>query len=210
MGWSSDYFEVMFNPESYRLSYKNVYTKYQGINTSGREQNYTRSDPEELSLTLVLDNTGTTGLGITNLITKGKDVYKKVQGFLEFTHQMVGDKHKPNDLVVEWGDLVFECVLISLDIKYTVFNRSGQPLRAELDATFKGSIQDSKRVRKEDKSSPDLTHERDVKSEDTLPLLANEIYNDASYYIQVARANRLNNLRKLKTGSRIVFPPVKK
>jgi len=29
-------FEVMFNPESYSLTYENVYGGHQGINTSGR------------------------------------------------------------------------------------------------------------------------------------------------------------------------------
>lgn len=231
-GKPEDSFQVMFNPESYSLKYKNVYQAYQGINTSGREARYSLSKPQELSLKLIFDNSGvyeTLPVGIIGAASSAVDgiknknrlsqafidakdrnsVYKKVNKFLELTNYMDGSIHQPKFLKVEWGDLIFDCRLESVDIKYTLFNRSGQPIRAELDTKFVGDIQDSKRIRKEKKSSPDLTHQRTIHAQDKLPLMAHKIYNTPDYYIELARANKLNNFRKLRVGEIINFPPVR-
>ncbi|NEP04323.1 MAG: hypothetical protein F6K25_04695 [Okeania sp. SIO2G4] len=209
-------FTAMFNPESYSLKYENVYQSYQGINTSGRKAQYSLSKPQSLSLKLILDDTGVADYGgsgfataaLIGKLTGTKDVYKQVQTFLELTSYMDGKIHEPKFLKIEWGDLIFDCRLESVEINYTLFNRSGQPIRAELDTLFIGDIQDSKRVKKEKKNSPDLSHYKTVKSGDKLPLMAQEIYGDPSYYIQLARANNLNNFRKLKIGTTIKLPPI--
>ena len=214
-GEETDEIKVMFNPESYSLKYENVYESAQGPNTSGRAVKYSLSKPQNLSLKFILDDTGVADSGLAgaslvgNILGK-KDVYKQVNRFLKLTHDMDGKIHEPKFLKIEWGDLNFDCRLQSVDVKYTLFNRSGQPIRAELDTVFISDIQDSKRVKKENKSSPDLTHSRIIKSGDKLPLMAQEIYGDSAYYIQLARANNLNNFRRLKTGTRINLPPIKK
>ena len=195
------------------LKYTNIFQKKQGINTSGSSAKYALSKPQELSLKLIIDDTGVADYGLYGFagaaligkLSGKKDVYKQVQRFLKLTTEMNGEIHEPNPLKVEWGDLVFDCRLQSVNVNYTLFNRSGQPIRAELDVVFIGDLKDSKRVRKEKKSSPDLTHVRTVKSGDTLPLMTQEIYGDPSYYIQVARINNLNHIRTLKVGTHIRF-----
>ncbi|NEQ36044.1 MAG: hypothetical protein F6K40_06995 [Okeania sp. SIO3I5] len=209
-GSPKDTFEVMFNPESYSLKYENVFQTYQGINTSARMVKYSLSKPQELSLKLILDNTGVTSMGATNLLSSGEnDVYKRVQTFLKLTTDMDGNIHEPKYLKIEWGDLNFSCRLQSVQINYTLFNRSGQPTRAELETVFCGDIEDSKRVKKENKNSPDVYHSRMVKTGDKLPLMTQTIYGDPAYYIQIAKVNNLNNFRKLKTGTNLKFPPIK-
>lgn len=205
-GTPQDVFEAMFNPQSYSLRYANVFQESQGINTDGQKAKYSLSKPQKLSVTLILDNTGAVDYGI-EMPEGGRDIYKEVQRFLELTCYMDGTIHEPKYLKVEWGDLVFDCRLVSVDVKYTLFNRSGQPLRAELKTEFAGDLQPSKRVQKE---SSDLTHVSMVMSGDTLPLMVQKVYNNPSYYIQVARVNKLNNFRKLEIGKTLRFPPVEK
>lgn len=217
-GRPEDTFKVMFNPESYSLKYENVYQKYQGNNTSGRTARYSLSKPNKLSLKLILDDTGVADYGLYGFagassighLSGTKDVYKQVNRFLKLTTYMDGKIHEPKFLKIEWGDLIFDCRLQSVDVNYTLFNRNGQPIRAELDTVFIGDIQDSKRIKQENKNSPDLSHSRNVKSGDKLPLMAQEIYGDSAYYIQLARANNLNNFRNLKTGTTIKLPPINK
>ncbi|MGD1951216.1 MAG: hypothetical protein ACFB14_16425 [Leptolyngbyaceae cyanobacterium] len=220
-GEPKDTFEVMFNPESYSLQYQNKYQSYQGINTSTRSARYSLSKPTTLSLELILDNSGVvanpgiagtllTGSALVNKVTGKNDVYKRVQRFLELTTYMDGELHQPKFLKVVWGDLTFDCRLTSVQVSYTLFNRSGQATRAKLDTQFTYDIEDSKRLKQENKSSPDLTHIRTVKSAETLPLLAEQIYGDPNYYIQLAQANQLNNFRRLKSGSKINLPPISK
>ncbi len=214
-GESIGTFEAMFNPESYSLKYENVYQKYQGINTTGRRARYSLSKPQNLSLKLILDDTGVAdygdlGLATASLVGSTKDIYQQVNHFLKLTTEMNGDIHQPNFLEIRWGNLTFDCRLQSVEVNYTLFNRSGKPIRAELNTVFIEDIPDEKRIKQEKKTSPDLSHSRTIKSGNKLPLMAQEIYGDSAYYIQLARANNLNNFRKLKTGKTIKFPPIKK
>jgi hypothetical protein len=216
-----DTFEVMFNPESYSLRYRNVYQSYQGINTSARSAKYSLSEPNQLSLKLILDNSGVikepsfpgvllTGSALANKVLGKNDIQKQVNRFLELTANMDGQLHEPKYLKIEWGDLIFNCRLNAVNISYTQFNRGGQATRAELDTEFIHDVEDSKRLKQENKSSPDLTHIRTVSAEVTLPLLANQVYGDPRYYMQLAQSNRLNNFRKLKPGRSINLPPIRK
>lgn len=212
-------FEAMFNPESYSLKYENKYHCHQGINTSARSAKYSLSKPSELSLKLILDNSGVVANpGLTNALLTGSallskikaknDVHKRVQRFLELTTAMDGEIHAPKFLKIEWGDLIFNCRLSSVNVSYTLFNRSGQATRAELDTEFVGDIETSKRLKQENKSSPDLTHLKTVNAGETLPLMAHRTYGNPNYYLQLAEANKLNNFRQLKVGATIHLPPI--
>lgn len=212
-GIPKDTFEVMFNPESYSFSYENVYTEKQAINSTGKSGTYSLSKPASLRLKIILDGTGVSYMGVTELIQVARgqnDVYKRVQEFLKLTTLMDGKLHQPNFLVVSWGSMNFKCRLESVEVSYTLFDKSGKPLRAELDCTFVDELIDKERLKKENKSSPDLTHSRVVKAHDTLPLLCEEIYGSPDHYIKVAMANKLNDFRNLVPGQQLFFPPIKK
>jgi nucleoid-associated protein YgaU len=59
------------------------------------------------------------------------------------------------------------------------------------------------------RSSPDMTHTVRVKAGDTLPLLCQRIYRDASKYLEIARLNDLDGFRALAPGSELQFPPMR-
>ncbi|MCG8700915.1 MAG: hypothetical protein MI922_22880 [Bacteroidales bacterium] len=203
-------FTAMFNPESYSLFYQNVYDQKQGINSTGRPSSYHITKPEKLNLKLILDGTGVDNTGFNNMRFGVEDVYQKVQRFLDITTIMDGKIHEPRYLTLKWGDLVFKCRLMSVNVNYSLFNSSGIPLRAELDTVFFGDLEKSERLKKNRKSSPDLTHYRVVREHDKLPLMCKEIYGSSQYYISVAKANNLDDFRNLKPGMEIYFPPIEK
>lgn len=200
-------FEAMFNPESFKQKFAVVYSKNQGRNSSGMKVNYDRSLPSDLNLKLVLDGTNVDKFGI-ELLFGSKTVTERVTEFLDLTFHMNGAIHQPNFLVVEWGDLIFSCRLGSVDVNYTSFDRSGLPLHAELDINLIADEEVEKRQAKENKSSPDLTHVRLVKSGDTLPLMSKEIYGTSVHYLRVAQVNGLDDFRNLVPGQEIFFPPL--
>lgn len=215
-GMPQDTFIAMFNPESYSLKYENIYQSYQGINTSGREAKYSLSKPECLSFNLILDNTGVVDdetfepstTTFSEDSSRTQDINKKVEEFLELTCYMDGEIHQPKFLKIEWGNLNFDCRLQSVEVTYLLFSRSGQPIRANLDTVFVGDIKDVKRIKEENKNSPDLSHYRRVKDGDTLILLSEKVYGDTKYYLELAKVNNLNNFRKLKIGTVIKLPPI--
>src|SRR3569623_1907146 len=59
---------VQFNPDSYSLSYKNTFSRGQGINTQGKQQTYGVSMPQELALKLIMDTTGVVSSPGTGLL----------------------------------------------------------------------------------------------------------------------------------------------
>ncbi len=205
-------FKVMYNPESFSMKHANAYQRLQGINTSGRTARYAHSRAEELELELFFDGTGVGDFGASTLAGLGTaSVSKQVGDFLDLCFHMDGDLHEPKFLKIQWGQgelKAFDCRLESVDVTYTSFDRSGAPLRAKLVTKFVEDLDPSKRLKRENKKSPDLSKSRIVKAGDTLPLLCKEIYGDPAHYLFVARENRLDDFRNVTPGQSLRFPPL--
>ena len=82
--------------------------------------------------------------------------------------------------------------------------------RQSKQASFKEFNEDERRVAEENSNSPDLTHLRQVKTGDHLPLMVHKIYGDKKYYLEVARSNNLTSVRNLEEGQNIILPPLRK
>ncbi|HAE59529.1 MAG TPA: hypothetical protein DCG54_08485 [Anaerolineae bacterium] len=202
-------FEVMFNPASISVKHQNKFSKLQGINTKGRTAKYAYTNSDEINLDIVLDGTGVNNFGVTTLFRKS--VAKQIKQFMDKCFYMDGNIHEPKYLKIQWGDGVlqnFNCRLQSVDIEYSMFDKSGTALHAVLKASFISDEDPDKRGLLENKSSPDLTHTRIVKSGDTLPLLSKEIYGSSQYYLRLAQVNKLDDFRNLTPGREIIFPPL--
>jgi hypothetical protein len=144
--------------------------------------------PEELTFEFLFDNTG-----IIDGKPKKEGVFGDVNHFRRMLTEYQGKSHEPYHLKLVWGNLIFKGRAIELSITYKLFNPDGQPIRAVAKTKFQGSIEEKKRAAKDDRSSPDLTHQYKVKAGDSLPLLCYRIYGDPRHYLQVAASNRLVN-----------------
>lgn len=198
---AAETFTAMFNPTSYTQKYELEYQEEQGAGTTGSPQVFGKIKPQDYTFELVFDGTGA--------ITDSKDVHEEVEHFLKVTGKHDGEIHRPFYLKISWSKLAVKCVLKSADITYNLFKSNGDPLRAKVKAVFSENIEETLRVAQERKSSPDLTHVKQVKDQTTLPLMAHRIYKNPAYYFQLARANKLKHFRNLETGTRLTFPPVK-
>lgn len=200
-------FNTLLNPETYQIRYQISQNENQAQGTSAAGPRFNKTLPEDLQLDFIFDRSGVikgfedqSGEGIIGDI----DQFKKI--ILDYN----GDQHKPNYLIISWGSLLFKGSLKDMDITYKLFKPDGTPIRATVRATFKGFIEDNLRVARENNNSPDLTHIRMVNEGDTLPLMTFRIYGDSKYYLEVAKANKLVNFRKLIAGQQIFFPPIEK
>lgn len=212
------------NPESYALNYKLLYEESQQPGTSGKSARVQLKKPEELTFDFLFDHTGVIRsenrlaeqLGVGEEVRKVQRLSKElgveadIQKFKRFLMHFDDKSHQPNSLILNWGTLLFKCVLTDLSITYTLFRPNGIPIRAVASATFRGSIPNLLREAIEKFNSPDLTHVRVVKEHDTLLSLCEEIYEDASLYLQVAEVNGITNFRNLQVGREIYFPPIQK
>lgn len=202
-----DPYFVPVNPETYSQNYKVEYDLRRGHGNQGTDAKFKSTVPEELQLEFLLDGTGTVQ-GYYN--PDSETVQQQFTRFKDTVYSMNGNIHRPRFLKVFWGDFVFPCILTNMDVKYTLFDPEGRPLRAKLNCTFVNYVAQEERVARENKRSPDLTHLREVEEGNRLDLMANEVYNDSQYILQLAKANGLTSFRNLKPGTEIVFPPFDK
>lgn len=195
-------FASFVNPNEITLAYEIEYDSAQGSGTTNSRMNFKKMKPGDLSLTFFIDGTGAGGTVV--------DVQQKIEQFQTVTGYN-GDIHRPNFLKVVWGTLqVKRCILKTASIVYKMFRPDGIPLRAVITATFSDNSDDQSRVAMAQDHSPDLTHVRMVKAGSTLPGMCYEIYGDPGYFLDVAKANRIDDFRRLKTGTTIFFPPLEK
>jgi hypothetical protein len=138
------------------------------------------------------------------------EVMQEVEKFNRVVLAYSGEIHRPRKVLLVWGTLELSCALVTLSYRFTLFKPDGTPLRAIASCSFREAKSDCQREQEENNSSPDLTHLREVKGGDTLPLLAHRIYNDPALYLELARVNKLIDFRRLHPGARLTFPPVGK
>ncbi len=197
-------FTIPINPEQFSEKRQLKYDTKKGVGNQGTNAKYGGTEPEELKLDFTLDGTG----AVEGNALHDKDVPEQVKMLLETAYTMKSEIHKPRFLKLHWGEhFTFPCVLTGLDITYTLFNREGLPLRAKVSAVFLNYIEEEKRIRQEDKKSPDLTHTHSLVQGDRLDLLVHQFYGDSRYMPQVARLNGLTSLRKVRVGQPLLFPP---
>ena len=217
-----EYF-VQVNPESYNINYQINHDRRPAPGNSGSEANYSHHSPPTLAFDFLFDGTGVIpaptpldGVPLAGAVAdliSGADEYDVMEEIRKFSHVVYdysGDEHQPNEVQILWGTLEFHGVLDSLELNYKLFKPDGTPLRVEAKASFTGTVTDVLRTKLENKNSPDVTHLRTIRAEDRLPVMTHRIYGDPSYYLEVARANKLYNFRELRDGEELFFPPVEK
>jgi hypothetical protein len=210
-------FELSINPEQFSQQFKIAYNREQPQGSQHNDPKYKYTRPQELKLDFVFDGTGV----VPDKKNPGKfhrNVVSQLQDFFRLTYTMNPETHKPNFLRLLWGEFSFgygnkngfNCLLTDLQVTYTLFASNGTPLRAKLSATFTSFTEQKLRLLEERKESPDLTHSRTVTAGDTLPLMTYRIYDDPSYYLQIAKVNGLTSFRQLATNTDLMFPPLEK
>lgn len=200
-------FTVWINPSSYSYSRQISYNDRQAQGSPEPSPEFNRVADEDLSFELVFDATGAiptpTGQSYTNGVA---DILDQ---FITLVATVNGTIHSPNYLIVGWATLLFQCVLSSLKIDYTLFKPDGTPLRAKVSVGFKSYASESAIAKGAAKGSPDLSHIITITAGDTLPALCHRVYGNSGYYAEVARINGLLSFRDLAPGATLLFPPLR-
>ena len=203
-------FDVTINPDKYSHSFGITYSgaargKDRALGKSGTVAKFANVESEKVSFEIVLDGTGVVPG------TKGLSVAERIEKLREVAYTYKGEKHEPPIVNVVWGNglKAFYGRLTSLTTNYTLFQYDGTALRARLNLSFISAKTEKEEALESGDTSPDLTHLVQVKAGDTLPLLCDRIYSDASKYIEVARFNNLDGFRVLEPGAVLRFPPMR-
>ena len=203
---NGDKFTVMVNPANYDHSHTITYSEEEAPGKAAKSTKFKSIGLETMNFTFTFDDTGAVPRNTEN---EGKTIAAMVLELKNVVYKYYGDTHEPNFLMLNWGTLLFKCRLETLKVDYQMFKPNGVPLRAKITCAFKGYIDAAKEAQLANRNSPDLTHIVTVKEGDNLPQLCYKIYKDKKYYLEVAALNNLVDIRDLKVGSKLYFPPIK-
>lgn len=202
-----DPIEVMFNPNSYRIS-KTVAWEPSTNSTVGSTRTDRRANApissfggggaRELSLELFFDS--------TELDDDARDVRLQTDAIVRLT-RIERKNDRPPVCVVAWGtrkteDFPFTGTVTSLSQRFVLFDQVGRPLRAFLEVTFREFLdrEDDKRL-----TDPETTT-RIVRRGESLAGIAAEVYRDPGAWRVIAQANGIEDPLVLPAGTRLTVP----
>jgi nucleoid-associated protein YgaU len=199
---------VMFNPNSYSVE-KSVSWAPSGGEEAGETQRkfnapaltFGGGGGRTLSLELFYD--------VTESADRVRDVRKETGKIVALT-RIMADRKNPHPPVckISWGskvknsDFPFTGVITSLTQRFTLFSRTGEPLRATLNVSFREFLDPEKDLKDTD---PELTTYV-VKRGDTLAAIAAAMYGDPSQWRLIAEANRQDDPRRQRIGAVLTIP----
>lgn len=199
-------FTVMFNPNSYSVEKSVSWNSSGGSGSTQRKFNapaltFGGGGSRTLSLELFYD--------VTESPDRVKDVRKETGKVVALT-RIMADRKNPHPPVctLSWGrkeknsDFPFTGVVTSLSQRFTLFSRTGEPLRATLSVSFKEFLDPEKDLKDTD---PEMTTYV-VKRGDTLASIAAGVYGDPTLWRIIAEANRQDDPRRQQVGSVLTIP----
>ena len=201
-------FVAMVNPGNYTYS-KGIHYNANGAMNGGKAPTYQAYEGKDLRLEFTLDSTGALYDWMNPVTSQNLlPLPGRIKTLEETVYKYDGKAHEPSYIRILWGTLNYTGRLKTLDVKYTLFNSEGEPVRALVKLLILEYIDPKTQEKQKNSSSPDLTHLVTVKAGDTLPLLCQRIYKSGMYCSEVARVNNLTGFRDIAPGTQLFFPPL--
>ncbi len=215
-----DKFRFQVNPETYRRRFGIQYVNTAKVpGTTSDAGTYQNTLPETFTVDILFDNSGVLAadsllnVAVVNPLDSGppEDVTRRIEKLKNFCYNFQSDPHRPYFIRLCWGDEsgFFFGVVTTLEIDFKLFRPDGKPIRAVAHLSLNEAEDRILSDRRRATQSPDITHEKVFKAGDKFSLLAQNVYRDEKYYIDVAKANHLPGFRKIKEGTTLKFPPLK-
>jgi hypothetical protein len=179
---------------------------------------FIRGTNETVSLELFFDTTEF-GMG-----AEVRPVTEQTDRFYALV-KMSGEDHAPPRCRFGWGESfpglvhqsgqvsgkrkTFECLIESIQQKFTLFSPQGVPLRARLTLALREYKTLEQQLKMLNLQTADHTRVHVVQSGETLPYIAYVAYKNPGQWRIIAEANNLRDVRRLKPGTVLQLPPVR-
>lgn len=214
----SDIIELSYNPKELSFSRSNQYSE---INIPGLDapiQQFVRGQSEKLDLELFFDTTQDgMGEGARSVTTETDKIYSLTK--------INPDTHAPpvceffwnadtvpganlHDALGSEGRNSFVCFVEKIDQRFTLFSPEGVPLRATLNVTLREYKTLARQLDELNLNSPDKTQAHVTRRDDSLSGLASRHYQNPNQWRRIARANDIDDPRRLSPGRVLRLPPV--
>jgi len=185
---------VMFNPPSYTLTKTNQFAEIRIPGLPSTILQFVSGDARTLSTELFFDTTDT-----------GTDVRLRSSAITNLTRPDP-ITHAPPRLLLLWGSLVFQCVLISVREEFEHFNSQGMPLRVRLQVEFKSWEDLATLITDLPIGQIEEVGRYLVKAGESLSQIAAGSYRDPAEWRRIAEANGIDDPRSLTAGMTLRIP----
>ncbi len=195
---------VQFNPAEYSLQEGTDYTSIPRRISDSPVLNFAGGKTSRLKMTLYFD-TYPVNTTVINLAEE-KDVSEQVQKITDLC-KIHGETHGPPRVAFVWGSLNFAGVVSNVTTTYTMFAKSGKPLRAKVDINFIGlPVFDGSR--QSPFESPDRTKIRILSEDESLWNMAHKEYGDTGKWRYIAEANGIMDPLAIPVGTVLKVPAI--
>jgi hypothetical protein len=192
----------MFNPYEYSVSKSNSYEEKPKNDADTPQGEFFKSGAQTLKLNLLFDT-----------YESGADVSQETNKLWKFMmtktreESSQNEKIEPPQVAFEWGVFKFVSYITSMTQKFTLFEKDGTPVRANVDVTFT-QYTDVNDYPKQNPTSGGGPIERiwRVIAGDRLDTIAAEVYRDATRWRLIAEKNNIFNPLDLRPGQQLRIP----
>lgn len=212
-------FKTQYNPSSIKFSENINYSE----NTvpHGSQQNkantlWNSSSAPRWSFTILINDFAVEGaikqaLAIASSGTATTPiVVEKVEKLKALLLDVNSETHEPNDIQVGFGSVLFTANCVNLQTEYKNFDQEGNPIVAQIALEFIQLIPEVIVKAKANLMSPDVTHSVAFEEGDYLTSISTKMYGRASFFTQIAKANKLDSIRGIAPGTVLYLPPLER
>lgn len=192
---------VQFNPEQFRISKSVHYSSSQQ-----KEQPYVEFSGivlPQLDISFFFDTSGIREISAVGSTIEA-DVTVLTNEFAGLLNVCPG-LHRPPIVTFIWGSISFAGFVRQVNVTYTMFNKSGMPVRAQVETQLMG-VPEAAGIPLE---SPDRTKSRVVSEETDIWGLAGQEYGDISKWRVIAKANKIMDPFHIPAGTVLKVPALK-
>lgn len=194
-----------FNPAEITIVKRTTWSAKEAKGKNAPQQRFQAGQPATMALSIVVDSTST-GASVTTITDQLLELVT-VQPTGSTADQTAAAARPPLVTFV-WGITSFKAVVEQLTIKYTLFARSGKPLRARCDMSLKQFDDDEVLQQRQNPTSgtphPHAVHH--LRPGETLDRVAAQHYKDPFAWRRIAEANGIDDPTRLRGGTPLVIP----
>lgn len=204
-------FVCQFNPEDLKINTQGRYSHVQRVGDDSPIVQFMGGDVSTLELELFFDTSSSYEVKQGQDVTQPEkieatDVSVYTNALLSLV-QIEGKVHRPPIATFCWGSLSFGGFAERVGVHYTMFEKGGIPVRAEVSLLITANDEESNDAgRRSPRESPDRTKCIVMTADSSLWDIARREYGDDCYWREIARANQIMNPLEVKAGTHLKVP----
>lgn len=212
-GLTTEQIPVQFNPSQYSIIDRSSYSQQTRRNDEEPSVSYNGKAFSTLNVTLFFNSAKFTtfssvikDMADSFFDMETEDITKTIDKITALT-RIEGDNHQPPGVVFVWGSLQFAGMVESVGVNYTMFDKSGKPLRATVDLVIQG-FNYAAGERNNPLQSPDRTKARTMTEDTNIWCMAEKEYGDVREWRRIADANGIMNPLDIPVGKVLKVPSI--